>query len=838
MRLFFVVYRTLLLVLFLLSYSSATAQLHPDDVYWADQFGLPGVSGGITDGLNPPNTVVKALATHGDIVFVGGDFTLPSSFIAAWNTSLGQWESLGDGVDGVVSSLLVVGDDLYVGGKFSRVGNVFTRGIARWNIPTGTWSAVGGGIQGDVQCLESDGTYLYAAGWFSIAGAVGANNIARWNGSQWEPLGSGGRNGVNGSYINDLAIYQGKLYVGLTYGFAGVDTNNRYLAVWDGSAWSSTAKFRANYLTGSEPAVHALAVYNGTLVVGGDFDSVGTVPASGLVQWDGSQWQALGDIKGAVKTLCISGDNLYVGGVFDQVAQILANNIAIRDMSTGKWSTAGSGTGPQLYSGNVLAATRLGSDIYIGGNFRVAGSLTVNYIARWKPQSKEWAPLTSQTSAGMSGGSKGVYAFAPYRGELAAAGDFLLAGNVLANGVAMWNGQQWRAASGGLNNPQISALHAVAAHGDNLYVGGGFNGIGSSSAAYLARYDGAAWYAIGTPDGSRASNKWPKPWPEIYAVYHDGNRLYAGGEFTVVGGASANCIAEWDGQQWRGLGSGVQNKDMYVYAITKDYAGTLYAGGDFDVMGGVATGGIARWNGSSWSELGGSLQGTVLALATDGTDLYAAGSFVQAGGRFVNNIARWDGSAWHDLHGGTESSGAFVLALAVHNGKLYAGGRFSTMGGVITRNIAVWDIQSGQWEALGSGVDNTVRALAVHNGDLYVGGSFQRAGDKVSGSIARWTKQAATAVDEGRKNKSEQLQSFPNPASETTVFSFSVACATSVTVVLRDILGREVARPFEGALPAGHHAIPCSVALLPAGVYTAVVTCGDACQSLRVVVVR
>jgi hypothetical protein len=112
---------------------------------------------------------------------------------------------------------------------------------------------------------------------------------------------------------------------------------------------------------------------------------------------------------------------------------------------------------------------------------------------------------------------------------------------------------------------------------------------------------------------------------------------------------------------WGDLGGGGPALNGAVYAMVM-IGGFLYAGGAFTDADNIPEADyLARWDGSSWSAVGGdgfgngTLNGWVLALATDGTNLYAGGEF----GNIMNNgvtlsaadyIAKWDGlgnwSAW------------------------------------------------------------------------------------------------------------------------------------------------------------------------------------------------
>ncbi|MAG56981.1 MAG: hypothetical protein CMJ83_11860 [Planctomycetes bacterium] len=245
------------------------------------------------------------------------------------------------------------------------------------------------------------------------------------------------------------------------------------------------------------------------------------------------------------------------------------------------------------------------------------------------------------------------------------------------------------------------------------------------------------------------------------AVFDDGTgtALFAGGEFTVVGGVPANRIARWDGNYWSPLWSGA-NSSVSAMTVFDDGTGlALYAGGSFTVIGGVAANRIARRTGLVWSSLGSGVDSTVSALAVfdDGTGpaIYAGGTFTAAGAMAALHVARWDGTSWSPLGSGVSSSAASVSALAVFDGgtgpALYVGGTFTSAGGVVVNNIARWD--GSTWSPLGSGVTGTVRSLKVYDDGagpaLYVGGTFTSAGGVFASNLASWDGAAWSSVPGG-----------------------------------------------------------------------------------------
>jgi len=354
----------------------------------------------------------------------------------------------------------------------------------------------------------------------------------------------------------------------------------------------------------------------------------------------------------------------------------------------------------------------------------------------------DWVSL----NPGVQGADGYVFAIvADGNGNVYFGGDFTFMGTVPANRIAKWNGSTWSAVgsgiAGGYDGTVVSAL---AVSGTNLYAGGNFWIAGGVSANYIAKWDGGTWSALGSGMGGVSR-------PAVHSLAVSGNDLYAGGEFTTAGGVSANYIAKWDGGAWSALESGMSGfSSPSVYALA--VIGTdLYAGGNFQTAGGVSAYYIAKWNGSAWSQVGG-MNGYVSALAASGTNLYAGGMFTTANSVTVNAIAKWNGSTWSALGSGMNSS---VNALAASGNNLYAGGLFTTAGGVTVSNIAKWN--GNAWSALGSGMDYDVSAVAVSGTNLYAGGYFSKAGGGPANHIAKWNGSAWSALGPGLDDRVHAL---------------------------------------------------------------------------------
>ncbi len=110
----------------------------------------------------------------------------------------------------------------------------------------------------------------------------------------------------------------------------------------------------------------------------------------------------------------------------------------------------------------------------------VVEDTSAEYPARIDPTFSDANWVSFGGTAGVDGDITAAVVDA--NGNLYIGGDFTLAGNVIANNIAEWNGSSWLAFGSGLNN-EVLAL-AVSGN-DSLYVGGDFTTAGTNVSAYL-----------------------------------------------------------------------------------------------------------------------------------------------------------------------------------------------------------------------------------------------------------------------------------------------------------------------------------------------------------------
>jgi len=456
-----------------------------------------------------PNRQVSDFATDGTNLYICGYFTqiggIAGSNVVSFDGN--NWTPLNSGLhffqDGLglaqANRLCWSSNQLYVTGGFDHADGVSTANIARWD-GTSWWSLGGNNSKGIpqglnfVQSLFEDTTTgsgavptgLYAGGLFPTAGNTNVNCVAFFDGNNWNALGSGVSGSFSGSSsrVSVLAADGTYLYAGGNFVNAGAYTSVGGIAEWDGSSW-----YPLGY--GLDWNVNALAVDgSGNLWIGGAFTNVTYAGYSkGLIVWASGGWYNYGNVDGTnaiVNAIAYDGGTrVYIGGQFYSISGVSATNVAYFDSNDNSWHPLNLGLNTKV---NALACGN--GNLYAGGTFTQAGSLTVNRIAKWDGSS--WSSLGGGITGGSS--STGVAGLAVSGNNVYAVGNFTNAGGIFASNVAVWNGASWSALGSGTISPQSSTASTVAAAGDDVYIGGQFFFAGDKPAQYIAHWNAQSNY--------------------------------------------------------------------------------------------------------------------------------------------------------------------------------------------------------------------------------------------------------------------------------------------------------------------------------------------------------
>lgn len=266
-----------------------------------------------------------ALTTfHGELIAAGGGGSMAPANVVRWDGT--QWTQMGDAFTGYIGSpspipeyttlvraLVVYNGELIAGGDFYKVGATICNGVARWD--GSQWQPLGEGLQDAVAALTvHDGRLIAGGGLLVRVGWIGiGSNVAWWDGSRWQPIG-GTENpgGYLAKWVSALTVYNGDLIAGGDFVTVGGRTVNR-IARWDGSLWQPLG-------SGMDNSVLALTVYDGDLIAGGRFTTAGGVPCGNTARWEGTQWLPLGSAPAnpglEVRSLATYHGELFAGGLF------------------------------------------------------------------------------------------------------------------------------------------------------------------------------------------------------------------------------------------------------------------------------------------------------------------------------------------------------------------------------------------------------------------------------------------------------------------------------------------------------------------------------------------
>jgi len=346
------------------------------------------------------------------------------------------------------------GSKLYIAGEFTgfhgSMPQLFSDHIARWDGVA--WRPVGPsyGFGDIVTCLAvydaGSGPQLYAGGYFLDVNGLLARCVARWDGVAWHPLAGGGINGAAGAPINveSLAVHDDgtgpALYVGGRFTFAGFNFPARYIAKWDGTAWSALGSGLGS--SDGVATVHWMCSFDdGTgpaLYVAGIFATAGGVPVpNNMARWRNGVWEPVGEGAASTRGMVVFDD----------------------------------GTGPALYvTGVPLSIGIPGIYKWDGSQFYAVGS-------------------------GWNGGADALAVFDDGRGPaLYATGNFSLIAGIWVNRITRWNGQFWEPMGAGFSHRG----RCLAAHDDGtgpaLYVAGRFVVAGANTS-----YRVSSWRACSSP---------------------------------------------------------------------------------------------------------------------------------------------------------------------------------------------------------------------------------------------------------------------------------------------------------------------------------------------------
>lgn len=366
---------------------------------------------------------VLAMTISGNQLYIGGSFkgTLSGSTqgilngIALYDLQKNAWSQVGAGVDGAVTSVLLVSDQIVVAGNFTRVltsvsGNsgVNVPGLAVWDIKSGSWINSGGFINGKITFVGANSSPQYLAGNIAALQKYGASGLVMLkngnaNGPEISPLAVGLSDSISSSSSLSRRDYLSSLAENLVPNLHITQLFRRQ------SPSSSIASLPAP-ISAAAPAVLAGAFWSNSssstevVIFGGNFSFVpsGTSSASEAIAIYNTNSGVVQGLAGAqpqgiVRALLLDGNSLWIGGEFTLPGSSI-NGLALYDLSKNAWDLNGlqslqPSPGSTVVVRSISISNSKPNTIIVAGSFAQAGSLACQAICSFDTQAQQWNAL-------------------------------------------------------------------------------------------------------------------------------------------------------------------------------------------------------------------------------------------------------------------------------------------------------------------------------------------------------------------------------------------------------------------------------------------------------------
>lgn len=605
-------------------------------------------------------TGVLALATNDDFGERDGEIWIDAG---AGLVSVGTFV-------GLVRELFWYEGELWVAGAMEIADGDGT--IANLAVWTGeAWAVPPGGVaNGPVYEVIADGEGLLVGGAFTSVGGIAAASVAAYSGTAW-----------TAANLPDTAVYalgfdaEGALYAAGTFGQAFGDAAGG-LVRFVGPGWELVDGGLGNGFivgVGADLALHddSLYVAGCFSTVGGGQDEPGAVEAYGVARYDGG-WHSLDNgTRGALapwfeprscgdegplsiwdsskQRLFSTGDDLYLGGSFPGVAGVLSQSIVALNGNT--WAPQGPG-GLGIGGSIDRIATSGDCDTWALGTLTHAGGVEVDAHllhftgTAWEPITDTLASDAFCNGLAVAPGGEVTISCIEFAGKSSVSRLYRPVGTTL---------QQV-----GEDQPLIQSL-AYDPSGQLWIAGGGGTG-------FVARLDGTSVVVV--EDGFDG--------PVMLIDPMSAGDLLVAGSFTTIDGAARSRIARWDGAAWQALGTGLPaTATALARSGARVYAST-YDEGNGQLLLGV-------YDGTTWTELATPASGLTASPDFNLNAIRVVGAGVVVGGSAIldDGSARgalvFDGARFSGLGGGGVR-GISISDLAVTSDAIWVAGPLAEAG--------------------------------------------------------------------------------------------------------------------------------------------------------------
>jgi len=488
------------------------------------------------------DATVNALAVEGQQLFVAGNFSSSSNGISnIFSIDSGNATSLPNhGLNNAVETIYQNGSLLYVGGNFTSTGDNSIQGlngVAMFDTRSNAWSSLGAGVNGTVSYIvplqlnitsgDTEQT-IVVTGAFSSVNAFGQNTSFSANGmATWIPARGNWLHNLNyatialsGQLITSTNIpglnetlYAGSVSsqmlgetdaVGLTgSGQPSLESLGLNINSTDSPVTVPSLRKRANTAsTENLSGVVTGLFYGGSglnvTILGGHFSATSSNGSiiNNLLVVNNTGSRTITSVPDTINAnstflaMDVSGSTMFAGGSVTGTANgNNINGVVVYDLKAGQVTPSQPPPldGPEVLVSSI-AAQPASSNVYVGGSFSNAGSLSCATLCMYSLTSSQW----TSPGTGLSGTiSAMVWAS---NTELIIAGNLTAGGNGTMMATYNSNTQTYSSFTGANSLPgPITALAPTSSQYTQFFVAGNS---ANNQSAYLSKFDGTNWVSV------------------------------------------------------------------------------------------------------------------------------------------------------------------------------------------------------------------------------------------------------------------------------------------------------------------------------------------------------
>lgn len=652
-----------------------------------------------------PIGAISSLVLDGNRLIIGGGFTqicnVDRQFLAAVDALTGKLLDWNPQPNGSINTLLKSGNKLYLSGAFSQIGNGLSMNFGIVDLVTGK-NIPSISTNRSISAMDQDSLNVYIAGEFTGAQGFVTGSSALFSDSLDTP--------INFPVITSPAnfVSKCKIKTAIPDGFGGWIIGGMFeykgikhvVHIKANGEVDTLINLRFNGF--NDLIVNTLVLKGTTLYIGGSFSRVNEFTRNNLLAIDVITGKILDwnpNSSGPIYSMLLDSNSMYVGGNFSTMGYKTNPNFARIDINTGALL-------PSLaMSAPVNSMVKSNDKLYVGGNFENQGLYTGS-LALMSSKSDvpnfNFSTLTGKVNCVISDKKGGWYVGGDFKNQNIQNLIHILPNNRIDSLF---------------NTEPGGEIKTLSLYKDALYAGGNFSFIGGIQSPYFVKLDLITGKAIPTNidvDGP------------VNAIAFSGDTLYVGGIFKKFGTCSTSNFAIMDMISGRCLSETYLNGQVNFLEQNKSQ---VFLGGKFFGYQGLKSGSLASYpiNSDKFSSNFPIISGSIEKIISD-----------QNGGWYLGGKFSVDDKAnlIHVLSNNTIdpsftsytvadiNSNHIIYDLVLDNDRLIVGGNFTMIAGQQQSNLAALNRNTGDLLNWKPNVNAMVKSVVIDNNVMYVGGDF------------------------------------------------------------------------------------------------------------------